>query len=48
MNGIGKMLTGVAIFVGGYFVGVYELKYKMYKAMAEVVVEKSNKEESQR
>ena len=47
MNKVGKALTGVALFVGGYLVGVYELKYKVYKAMAEVVVEKTNKEESQ-
>ena len=39
MNRVGKLATGVAIFVGGYLVGVYELKYKVYKAIAEVVAE---------
>ena len=47
MNGFGKLLTGVGLFVGGYLVGFYELKYKMYKAVAEVVVEKGNKEQKE-
>lgn len=40
MNKIGKMLTGAAVFVGGYLVGFYEMKYKLFKAIAEGVVEK--------
>ena len=47
MNRVGKLATGVAIFVGGYLVGIYELKYKMYKAVTEVVVEKVSKEQKE-
>lgn len=42
MNKVGKLLTGAVLFTGGYLVGIYELKYKVYKAITEVVVEKSN------
>ena len=31
MNKIGKVLTGAIVFIGGYFVGCYETKYKMFK-----------------
>lgn len=44
MNKIGKMLAGTAIFVSGYLVGFYEMKYKLFKAIAEGVVEKSKEE----
>lgn len=47
MNKVGKLLTGVGLFVGGYLVGFYELKYKMYKAVTEVVVEKVSKEQKE-
>lgn len=43
MNKVGKLLTGAVLFAGGYIVGIYELKYKVYKAITEVVVEKINK-----
>ena len=31
MNKIGKVLAGAVVFVGGYFVGCYETKHKIFK-----------------
>lgn len=48
MNNLGKALVGGAIFVAGYLVGFYEMKYKTMKWMLTTVCEKKEEEESQK
>ena len=37
-----------AVGLVGYFIGFYEMKYKAIKAIAEVLTDKSNKEDSKK
>lgn len=49
MKNLGKALVGGAIFVAGYLVGFYEMKYKVMKIMLETELSKKNEEkESQK
>lgn len=45
MNTLGKALVGGAIFVAGYLVGFYEMKYKTMKCILEAELSKKDKEE---
>ena len=45
MKTLGKALVGSAIFVAGYFVGFYEMKYKIMKVLLECEFSKEKKEE---
>lgn len=45
MNNLGKALIGSAIFVAGYFVGFYEMKYKTMKVLLEHEISKNKEEE---
>lgn len=45
MNNFGKTLVGAAIFVAGYFVGFYEMKYKTMKWMVTALADKQKKDE---
>lgn len=45
MNNLGKVLVGSAIFVAGYLVGFYEMKYKTMKTLLEHEISKNKKEE---
>lgn len=48
MKTLGNVLVGSAIFVAGYFVGFYEMKYKTMKCLLEAEISKKDeKEESQ-
>jgi len=47
MNNLGKALVGGAIFVAGYLVGFYEMKYKTMKWMLTTVCEKKEEEEEE-
>ena len=49
MKTLGNILVGGAIFVAGYFVGFYEMKYKTMKTLLECEISKKKKveEESQ-
>ena len=49
MKTLGNVLVGSAIFVAGYFVGFYEMKYKTMKCLleAEISNKKKVEEESQ-
>ena len=48
MKTLGNVLVGGAIFVAGYFVGFYEMKYKTMKCLLESEISKKDeKEESQ-
>ena len=48
MKNVGKTLTTGAVFLAGYFVGFYELKYRIMKLMLEDKLKKEEKgEESQ-
>ena len=48
MKNVGKTLATGAVFLAGYFVGFYELKYKIMKLMLEDKLKKEEKgEESQ-
>ncbi len=44
MNNLGKALVGGAIFVAGYFVGFYEMKYKTMKVLLDHVISKKDEE----
>ena len=48
MNGIGKWMFGAAMFIGGYFVGFYEMKYKLYKAVVDGIAKKEREEREER
>lgn len=45
MNNLGKALVGGAIFVAGYLVGFYEMKYKTMKFVLECELTNKEKEE---
>ncbi len=47
MKNVGKVLATGAVFLAGYFVGFYEMKYKVMKMMLETKFEKKEEEESQ-
>lgn len=48
MKNVGKTLATGAVFLAGYFVGFYEMKYKIMKLMLEDKLKKEEKgEESQ-
>ena len=48
MKNVGKTLATGAVFLAGYFVGFYEMKYKIMKLMLEDKLKKEDKgEESQ-
>ena len=48
MKNVGKTLATGAVFLAGYFVGFYEMKYKIMKLMLEDKLKKEeNGEESQ-
>ena len=48
MKNVGKTLATGAVFLAGYFVGFYELKYRIMKLMLEDKLKKEEKgEESQ-
>lgn len=47
MNNLGKALMGGAIFVAGYFVGFYEMKYKTMKVLLEHEISKKKKKEEE-
>ena len=48
MKNVGKTLVTGAVFLAGYFVGFYEMKYKIMKLMLEDKLKKEEKgEESQ-
>ena len=48
MKNVGKTLATGAVFLAGYFVGFYEMKYKIMKLMLEDKFKKEEKgEESQ-
>jgi hypothetical protein len=47
MNNFGKTLVGAAIFVAGYFVGFYEMKYKTMKWMVTALADKQKKDEEE-
>ena len=48
MRNVGKTLVTGAVFLAGYFVGFYEMKYKIMKLMLEDKLKKEEKgEESQ-
>ena len=49
MKNVGKTLATGAVFLAGYFVGFYEMKYKIMKLMLEDKLKKEEKgEESQK
>ena len=47
MNNLGKALVGGGIFVAGYLVGFFEMKYKTMKVLLESKISKKEEEESQ-
>ena len=49
MKNVGKTLATGAVFLAGYFVGFYEMKYRIMKLMLEDKLKKEEKgEESQK
>ena len=48
MKNVGKTLATGAVFLAGYFVGFYELKYKIMKLMLEDKLEKEKKENEEK
>lgn len=47
MNNFGKTLVGAAIFVAGYLVGFYEMKYKTMKWMVTALADNKKKDEEE-
>ena len=48
MKNVGKTLATGAVFLAGYFVGFYEMKYKIMKLMLEDKLEKEKKEKEEK
>ena len=44
MKNVGKVLVTGAVFLAGYFVGFYEMKYNVMKMMLESSLEKDEEE----
>ena len=47
MKNLGKLIGAGAIFVAGYFVGFYEMKYKLMKCLVEGSLQKKTEEKSE-
>ena len=47
MKNVGKTLATGAVFLAGYFVGFYEMKYRIMKVMLEDKLEKEKKEKGE-
>ena len=47
MSNVGKVIGAGAIFVAGYLVGFYEMKYKTMKCLLKVASEETKKDEAQ-
>ena len=47
MKNVGKTLATGAVFLAGYFVGFYEMKYKIMKLMLEDKLKKEREEKGE-
>lgn len=48
MKNVGKTLATGAVFLAGYFVGFYELKYRMMKNILGELAEREKKEKEEK
>lgn len=47
IKNVGKTLTTGAVFLAGYFVGFYEMKYRIMKVMLEDKLKKEKEEKGE-